>query len=325
MKTLKSKEFYMSKELLEALRRQHYAVFGHSAVKLCHYTKASIKQEKVCYKEKFYGIKCHRCLQMSPAVVFCNQQCIYCWRPIARVDIKKLNEAYWPPNEIVKKAIEEQKQLLSGLGGIKERIDLKKFEEAQKPKHAAISLSGEPTLYPKIGELIGEFFKAKFSTVFLVTNGTLPQRLLNLEVMPTQLYLSLEAIDEKMHIKINRPIVQNTWKNINESLNVLKSLNKKTRTCIRITAIKNWNMENTAKEFASLIANAEPDFVEVKGYSWVGFSRHRLQEENMPSMKEVESFAKEINEFLNYKISDKHIDARVVLLEKGEKERKINF
>ena len=321
----KEANFYMPQELLEALRRQHYAVFGHSAVKLCHYTKASIKQEKVCYKEQFYGIRCHRCLQMSPAVVFCNQQCIYCWRPLARVDLKKLNEAYWPPSKIVKKAIEEQKQLLSGLGGIKERIDLKKFEEAQEPKHAAISLSGEPTLYPKIGELIEEFFNAEFSTVFLVTNGTMPEKLSALKTKPTQLYLSLEAVNQEMHLKINKPIMPNTWQRINKSLELLKDLKKETRTCIRITAIKNLNMENTAKEFSRLIQKAEPDFVEVKGYSWVGFSRHRLEEANMPSLKEVENFAKEINEYLNYKIADVHKDARVVLLESGTKERKIKF
>ena len=81
---LKTSEL-IPQDLQEALQRQHYALFGHSAVKLCHYTKASIKNEKVCYKQKFYGIESHRCLQMTPATVFCNQQCIFCWRPLAGV------------------------------------------------------------------------------------------------------------------------------------------------------------------------------------------------------------------------------------------------
>jgi len=57
------------KEIKEKLTRQHYALIGkHSAVQICRWTKKSLRNEGVCYKEKFYGIKSHRCCQMSPYI-----------------------------------------------------------------------------------------------------------------------------------------------------------------------------------------------------------------------------------------------------------------
>ena len=61
--------------------------------------------------------------------------------------------------------------------------------EAAKPKHVAISYDGEPTMYRRIGELIHEFRTRGIST-FVVTNGTFPERIKELQQtdnLPTQL------------------------------------------------------------------------------------------------------------------------------------------
>ena len=65
------------------------------------------------------------------------------------------------------------------------------LKEAFKPIHFAISLSGEPTMYPKLPELIDEIHK-RGMTAYLVTNGSYPdmvEKLINHE--PTQFYITL--------------------------------------------------------------------------------------------------------------------------------------
>ena len=65
------------------LKKQHYEIVGkHSAVQICRWTKRSLRDEGVCYKEKFYGIKSHLCCQMTPAVMWCPNKCVHCWRAI---------------------------------------------------------------------------------------------------------------------------------------------------------------------------------------------------------------------------------------------------
>ncbi len=309
-------EQYLPKETIEMLARQHYKLFGHSAVKLCHWTKASIYKGEVCYKQKFYGIQSHRCLQMTPAVSWCDQNCRFCWRPLTKYE--PFPKEFDDPAEIIDEAIKQQRILLSGYGEFREKIGEKKLWEANNPNNAAISLAGEPTLYPKISGLIEEFNNRKFST-FLVSNGLHPKTLAEIH-LPTQLYLSLEAPIKEMHKKINAPLVKGTWRKLNESLELMASL--KTRRAIRITAIKNINM-NHEKEFAELIEKAEPDFVEVKSYMFIGYSRKRLKIENMPLHKEVKNFAEKINEYLGYYLTDESKPSRVVLLSKKKNPSKI--
>ena len=57
------------------------------------------------------------------------------------------------PDKIINQCIKNQLKMIIGFKGNK-NIDWKKYEEAQKPKHFAISLSGEPTIYPFIKEAI---------------------------------------------------------------------------------------------------------------------------------------------------------------------------
>jgi len=226
------------------------------------------------------------------------------------IDLKFDNTKIDEPEFIVENSINAQRILLSGYGGIPDRINLKKYEESKIPNQAAISLSGEPTLYPRISELIEEFHKRGFTT-FLVTNGTLPERIRNLDELPTQLYLSLNAPDEETYKIVCRPLIRDGWSRITETLEVLKSI--ETRSVIRITLIKDVN-DRDIDGYGRLIERAEPDFVEVKAYMFVGESRRRLSLENMPSFQDVRKFSEELSVEIGYDIRDYKEDSRVVLL-----------
>lgn len=281
---------------------------GHTAVKTCLWTKKSILNEGTCYKQNFYGIKSHRCLQMSPSIFFCQQKCLFCWRDLRSTKTAWDGE-YDEPESIIDDCISAQRNLLCGFFG-NEKANKKKLLEAQEPNNAAISLAGEPLLYPMISELIKEFHKRKFTT-FLVTNGINYNALENLSEEPTQLYISLDAPSKKIHKKLCRPQTENAWEYINRSLELLPSFT--CRKVLRITAVNGENMKNPSG-YASLIEKAQPDFVEVKAYMYLGYSRQRLEMENMPLFFEVYEFADEIAKLTSMDIINESKESRVVLL-----------
>lgn len=300
----------MNDALKKLLVKQHYHIVGnHSAAKVCHWTKKSILSsgKEYCYKQKFYGIKSHRCLQCTTAVAWCTQRCLFCWRAVEHT-LKKKPE--WDePKEIIDGLVEAQRKLLIGYRGF-EKADKKLLKEAENPNQVALSLAGESLFYPKMNDLLEEFHKRKFTT-FLVTNGTLYKELKNLETEPTQLYVSLCAFDEKNYKKTCNPVIKNAWKNLNKSLELLKSFD--CRTVIRMTLVKNLNMMHPEK-YAKMIKIADPDFVELKSYMSLGFSRMRLPYSAMPLHAEIKKFAEEIAENSGYEIKDEKSDSRVVLL-----------
>ena len=68
------------------------------------------------------------------------------------------------------------------------------------------------------------------------------------------------------------------------------------------------------KEYAELIKKSKCDFIEIKSYMAVGFSRDRLGYDRMPLMEEMESFSKKISKATGYKIEDQDERSRVFLL-----------
>jgi tRNA wybutosine-synthesizing protein 1 len=292
----------------KAMIRQHYKVVGnHSAVKLCRWLKKSMRDEGFCYKQKFYGIQSHRCLQMTPWIL-CSNRCLYCWRIIEKTPIKidKIDE----PKDIIQGCIKAQRLLLTGFKGL-DRANKKKWKEAQNPNQVAISLIGEPTLYPKISELISEFHKMKF-TSFLVSNGQFPEKLGGMEE-PTNLYISLDAPDKVTYRKLDRPSLPDYWGRLMRSLELMNSFSCK--RVIRLTMVKNRNMKSSEK-YAELIKKANPDFLEIKGYVHVGESQKRLPRETMPLHEEVREFAEKLSKESGYAYRDEQVQSRVVLLGK---------
>jgi tRNA wybutosine-synthesizing protein 1 len=215
------------------------------------------------------------------------------------------------PEDIVNGSITAQIKILSGYRG-NPKTNMQKFHEALTPKHAAISLTGEPTLYEPIGELIHTFHRRGFTT-FLVSNGTMPSRLKKLSQEPTQLYISVCASDKETFNHVCRPQIPKAWEKLNETLSLLHSF--KCPTVIRITLVRGLNMK-TIEGYAKLINEAEPTYVEPKAYMYVGFSRLRLGYEHMPNHQEIREFAEKLAMETGYNISDESMDSRVVLLSK---------
>jgi tRNA wybutosine-synthesizing protein 1 len=218
------------------------------------------------------------------------------------------------PEQIVEGCFEAQKKIISGYKG-NEKTDWRKFQEAQRPKHVAISLTGEPTLYEPLDELIDRFHRNGLTT-FLVTNGNLPTKLSTLSYEPTQLYVSLCAPNEEVFKKVCRPQLSSAWAKLNQSLELLQSY--KCPTVIRMTLVKGQNMD-ILDDYAKLINKADPTYVETKAYMHIGFSNLRLGFDAMPSQSQVIDFAEKLSEKTGYKILDQAPESRVVLLSKLDK------
>ncbi len=300
-------------------QKQGYRLVGthqHSAVKICQWTKESLRTGRVCYKELWYPpVQSHRCMQMTP-YLGCDCHCVYCWR-LHSGDRPELSWKEFPlgverfdePEEILRGAIEERKRLLMGWKGNPD-VDRKKFEEALQPTMMTMSLTGEPTLYPKVPELVAEA-KRRGMITFLVTNGTVPEALRDMNPLPHQLYVSVSAPDEDIYIHVVRPLIKDAWERLNRTLELLPSL--ETKKVLRLTMIKDRNMTNP-EGYAQLIGKADPDFVELKAYEWVGQSQKRLPKKSMPYMKEVEEFATKIAQLTGYVVKAKFEPSGAVLL-----------
>jgi len=305
--------------LLQALKKQRYHLVGkHSAVKRCKWLYESIVHDRVCYKQKFYGIKSHQCIQMSPSLFYCTQQCLFCWRAQngdLQITWNELKLPQWdPPEEIVQGSLKAQDRILSGYKG-NLQASPQRLREALTPRHVAISLTGEPTLYEPLGDLLRAFRNRGFTT-FLVSNGTMPHKLAELGEEPTQLYISVCAPNEDVFKCVCRPQIPDAWMKLNETLGLMQSF--RCPTVIRMSLVKDRNMAGV-DGYAKLVEKANPTYIEAKAYMHIGFSTLRLGFEAMPMHKDVQDFAARLAERTGYRIIDEAPESRVVLLSKREK------
>ena len=307
----------------QQLKKAKYGISDHSTVALCHWTKKSFKHEGSCYKHKFYGISTHSCMEFSPAGMYCENRCVYCWRPMEFYDSMKMEpENVAEPHAIMEKLMEERKKLIMGHYG-DSRSDKQRLDESLKPSHYAISLSGEPTMYPKLPALI-KYLKSLKETksIFLVTNGQEPemiQRLQDENALPTQLYLSTNAADYDSFLRINKPKYDDSWERWNKTLDMLKNL--ETRTVLRITLIRNYNdQKEMIPAFAKMLSESSPHFVEIKSYMHVGRSTNRLEHENMLDMEEVKKFSESIVKHTDmFSVMDESYVSRIVILQNNQR------
>jgi len=268
-----------------------YHSIDHTAVQTCGWTKNALRGEGTCYKHRFYGIQSHQCVQMTP-VVRCNERCVFCWRDHAG-HTYELEEVDWEdPEAVVDASIELQRELLAGFGG-NDDVPAERLEAAMNPRHVAISLDGEPTLYPHLPELVEAYHDRDFTT-FLVSNGTRPDVIRAVD--PTQLYVSVDAPHRATFEEVVGPMEPDAWERLVETLDALAEKSG-TRTVIRTTLVKGENMQDP-DWYAALFSRADPDFVELKGYMHVGHSRDRLDRETMPDHDEVVAFARAVQDHL---------------------------
>jgi len=307
----------MPSELRERLARQGYDILGErGAFKACQWQHKSLLLGDVCYKQRFYGIESHRCIQITPMVDKCNQQCQFCWR-VTPSDIgRNWNQTHVSSNEVLTPDRLLDSALMANLrslGGynpeVVASVSERKYREAREPRHVAISLAGEPTLYPMISQLIDEIRKRRM-TSFLVTNGTCPEILAGMS-LPTQLYVTLAAPDEKTHRILCRPVNPDAWQTLNRTQELLASL--KCRRVNRLTMVADWNMYDP-RSYSSLILKGEPDYIEVKGYMFLGASRKRLRAGNAPPHRDIRAFADKLSVLTGYYILDEQVESRAVLL-----------
>ncbi|MHA2329980.1 MAG: 4-demethylwyosine synthase TYW1, partial [Candidatus Hodarchaeales archaeon] len=311
-------------KLITLLHKQKYQLYGNNtSVKKCAWTHNALRFSKYCYK-RFYGIKSHRCIQFSPTLI-CNFSCQFCWR-IHESDIglrnmfhdfdskdeNKMKDIFDSPREVVKGILLSQRKIICGY---KPFIDPQKYKEAMNPKHATLSLTGEPFLYPWIPELIQEIKKENM-TVFIVTNGSVPSSIhsiLEERNYPTQLYVTLPAPGIKNFLRTHRPIERELA--LKRILNTLEIIGKGVpfRTVARLTVAKGLNLTDPVG-YAKMIETMKPSFIEIKGVVHVGATEKRLPRSAMPSHEDIHIFAKEIENLTNFKISKESDISRLVIL-----------
>ena len=293
------------------LEKQQYRIVGkHSAVKTCGWTKNMINGEGGCYKLKFYGIMSNQCMQMTTSIS-CANRCTFCWRGYKAPVSKEWKWAVDDPQMIFDESVKAHHGLLVGFGG-SAKANKAAFARSKEVKHVALSLTGEPIIYPRINELLDLFNQNGVST-FLVTNAQYPEQIRDLQPV-TQLYISLDAPEKELLKEVDVPLFPDYWERLNQSLEYLAQ--KKQRTCIRLTIIKKIN-DTSHQQYAEMIQKGSPDFIEVKAYMHVGPSTQRLTKGNMPLHEEIVVFSKALVKYLpEYEIVSEHIPSRVVMFAK---------
>ncbi|NXF26651.1 TYW1 synthase, partial [Rhodinocichla rosea] len=287
-----------------------YKLIGsHSGVKLCRWTKSMLRGRGGCYKHTFYGIESHRCMEATPSLA-CANKCVFCWRhhtnPVG-------TEWHWrmdQPEEILQEALEKHQNMIRQFKGVS-GVKAARLEEALAVKHCALSLVGEPIMYPHINHLVRLLHQQGIST-FLVTNAQFPEEIRRLEPV-TQLYVSVDASTKESLKRIDRPLFKDFWQRFLDSLKALAE--KQQRTVYRLTLVKAWNVDEL-KAYADLISLGKPDFIEVKGVTYCGeSSASSLTMANVPWHGEVLSFVQELARLLpDYGIACEHEHSNCLLL-----------
>ena len=186
-----------------------------------------------------------------------------------------------------------------------------RFKEANHIKHCALSLVGEPIMYPKINEFLDMLHARKMSS-FLVTNAQFPEAIENL-VPCCQLYVSIDAATEESLKKIDRPLFTDFWPRFKDCL--VKMKDKGQRTVYRLTIVKAWN-EDEAQKYAELVELGNPDFIEVKGVTFCGDSKaSTLTMGNVPWHQEVINFVNTLVALLpKYALASEHEHSNSLLI-----------
>lgn len=298
--------------LRQVLTKQGYKLIGsHSGVKLCRWTKAMLRGRGGCYKHTFYGIESHRCMEATPSLA-CANKCVFCWRhhsnPVGTEWKWKMDD----PQTIVKEALENHYKMIKQFKGVP-GVQPEKFNEGLSARHCALSLVGEPIMYPEINKLISLLHSENIST-FLVTNAQFPDAIRHLDPV-TQLYVSVDASTKESLKKIDRPLFPDFWERFIDSLKALSE--KGQRTVYRLTLVKAWNLDEMSN-YAKLVQLGKPDFIEVKGVTYCGGDNKKpskLTMANVPWHEEVISFSQQLADLLpDYSLASEHEHSNCILI-----------
>lgn len=296
--------------LRKSLTKQGYKIIGtHSGVKLCRWTKSMLRGRGGCYKHTFYGIESHRCMETTPSLA-CANKCVFCWRhhsnPVGTEWRWKMESAEF----VLKGALENHYKMINEFRGVP-GVLLDKLAEGMQAKHCALSLVGEPIMYPEINKFVRLLHERGISS-FLVTNAQFPDAIRDMEPC-TQLYVSIDASTKESLKKIDRPLFKDFWERFMDSLRELRE--KGQRTVYRLTLVKGWNAEEM-DNYARLVEIGQPSLIEVKGVTFCGSSKaSTLTMENVPWHEEVVKFVTDlVSRLPNYQICSEHEHSNCLLV-----------
>lgn len=297
--------------LRKALTKQGYRLIGsHSGVKLCRWTKSMLRGRGGCYKHTFYGIESHRCMETTPSLA-CANKCVFCWRHHTNPVGTEWRWQMDSPEDIIKGALQNHTNLIKQFKGVP-GVKPERFAEGMKPQHCALSLVGEPIMYPEINRFIELLHNEEIST-FLVTNAQFPDAIKTL-LPVTQLYVSVDAATKDSLKKIDRPLFKDFWERFIDSLRALSV--KGQRTVYRLTLVKTFNTEEL-ENYALLVKEGNPDFIEIKGVTYCGESKaSTLTMQHVPWHEEVVRFTSQLCDILGnkYELAAEHEHSNCILV-----------
>ena len=308
------------------LTKQGYRIVGsHSGVKICRWTKNELRGKGSCYKKSLFNIASSRCMELTPSLA-CSSKCVFCWRHGTNPVSKNWRWETDEPEFILENALAAHYSMIKQMRGVPGVI-ADRFINAFKVAHCALSLVGEPILYPYITRFI-ELLHEKQITSFLVCNAQHPESLRTIGKV-TQLYVSIDASTKEELKKVDRPLYKDFWERMMECLDILRTVQSHQRTVFRLTLVKGFNMGQISS-YADLVQRGEPCFIEVKGATFSGSSKdnvNSLTMQNIPFIEEckdfVERFVGELQRRgLPYEIAAEHAHSNCVLI--AQKKFKIN-
>lgn len=295
-----------------ALESTYSLVGTHSAVKLCRWQKSMLLGRGGCYKWTMYGIRSHQCIQATPNMA-CASNCVFCWRLNTNPVAKDWRWDIDDPEKVVQQMVDAQLSIMRPLCGMPE-VESGRRQEAMSPRHCALSLVGEPIMYPRINEFVDCLHKRSIST-FLVHNGQFPEAVDALKPI-TQLYLSVDASNREMMKKLDRPVLADFWERFNASVEAMRR--KKARTVFRLTLIDGYNMgEENMNEYRDIFVRGSPHFIEVKRLTptFQGKQDSFLRMSNVPTWERVKAFAARVCEVCpEYVLASVHEHSGCILL-----------
>merc|ERR1719263_427964 len=205
---------------------------------------------------------------------------------------------------------------LKGVPGVKPE----RYAEAmQRVKHCALSLVGEPIIYPRINEFL-DTLHARGISSFMVTNAQFPEQMETLRPV-TQLYISVDAPTPAELKAVDRPLFPDFWERFLTCVDMLRA--KKQRTVFRLTLVNGWNTEQLSK-YVELVRRGRPDFVEVKGVTYCGDSKASpLTIKHCPYHSEVREYCAAMVAELGgaYELASEHAHSNIVLIARREFKR----
>ena len=300
------------------LTKQGYKVIGsHSGVKICRWTKNELRGKGSCYKKSLFNIASSRCMELTPSLA-CSSKCVFCWRHGTNPVSKNWRWEVDEPEYILENALKGHYSMIKQMRGVPGVI-AERFAKAFEVRHCALSLVGEPILYPHINKFI-QLLHQKGITSFLVCNAQHPEALRNI-VKVTQLYVSIDAPTKTELKKVDRPLYKDFWERMVECLEILKTVQNHQRTVFRLTLVKGFNMGDVSA-YADLVQRGLPGFIEVKGATFSGSSDgngNPLTMQNIPFYEECVNFVKAFTtelqrRGLHYDLAAEHAHSNCLLI-----------